>query len=256
MMLELSPLLTATKAAADWMPASMRTSRSNPMPVTRRPWKPGRSRRKACGSRSMMATECPLSSRMWARVAPTRPHPMITTCIVPRRSIGVVFYRPVCPGLPDSVSGGRSSRAHGTRALGLSGVWKITHLVKRLLVGRALRSTQPHHQRRPNRVAWQIFASDALSSVAYAPQEILIVLSIGGVGFYAYGPWVAAAVVLVIATAVASYRQKVYAYPRGGGDYEEVTTTLRTNPGLRVASALIADYVRAGAVTGTNRRAS
>ena len=131
-------------------------------------------------------------------------------------------------------------------------MWKITHLVKRLLVGRALRSTQLHHQLLPKRVALPIFASDALSSVAYAPQEILIVLSIGGVGFYAYGPWVAAAVVLVMATVVASYRQNVYAYPSGGGDYEVVTTNLGTNPGLIVASALIVDYVLTVAVSVSN----
>ncbi|MEU8172521.1 APC family permease [Microbispora hainanensis] len=129
---------------------------------------------------------------------------------------------------------------------------KVPDLVKRLLVGRALRSTALHHQLLPKRVALPVFASDALSSVAYAPQEILVILSIGGVGLYTLSPWVAAGVVLVMLTVVASYRQNVHAYPSGGGDYEVATTNLGPTAGLTVASALLVDYVLTVAVSVAN----
>ncbi|WP_067183548.1 APC family permease [Microtetraspora niveoalba] len=129
---------------------------------------------------------------------------------------------------------------------------KVTDLVKRLLVGRALRSTQLHDQLLPKRVALPVFASDALSSVAYAPQEILVILSLGGAAFYSYSPWVAAGVVLVMLTVVASYRQNVHAYPSGGGDYEVATTNLGSSAGLTVASALLVDYVLTVAVSVAN----
>ena len=115
---------------------------------------------------------------------------------------------------------------------------KVTDLVKRLLIGRALRSTQLHEQLLPKRIALPVFASDALSSVAYAPQEILVILSLAGVSFYHFSPWIAVAVVVVMLTVVASYRQNVHAYPSGGGDYEVATTNLGRNAGLTVASAL------------------
>ncbi|GAA4071123.1 APC family permease [Nonomuraea soli] len=97
-----------------------------------------------------------------------------------------------------------------------------------------------------------VFASDALSSVAYAPQEILVILSLAGVSFYHYSPWVAMAVVVVMLTVVASYRQNVHAYPSGGGDYEVATVNLGRNAGLTVASALMVDYVLTVAVSVAN----
>nr|WP_205829854.1 APC family permease [Microbispora sp. CL1-1] len=115
-----------------------------------------------------------------------------------------------------------------------------------------MRSTALHHQLLPKRVALPVFASDALSSVAYAPQEILVILSIGGVGLYSLSPWVAAGVVLVMLTVVASYRQTVHAYPSGGGDYEVATTNLGPTAGLTVASALLVDYVLTVAVSVAN----
>jgi len=80
MTLELSPLLTAAKASACSMPASVRISLSKPIPVIRAPLNPDRSLRNASGSLSMTATEWPWSSRIWATVDPTRPHPMMTMC--------------------------------------------------------------------------------------------------------------------------------------------------------------------------------
>ena len=101
----------------------------------------------------------------------------------------------------------------------------------------------------PKRLALPIFASDALSSNAYATQEILLVLSLGGVAFYQWAPVVAALVVFVFFVVVASYRQNVHAYPSGGGDYEVVTTNLGQRAGVFVASALMIDYVMTVAVS-------
>ncbi|MFI6904917.1 APC family permease [Nonomuraea sp. NPDC050394] len=129
---------------------------------------------------------------------------------------------------------------------------KVTDLLKRVLVGRALRSGQLHEQLLPKRIALPVFASDALSSVAYAPQEILVILSLAGVSFYHFSPWVAIAVIVVMLTVVASYRQNVHAYPSGGGDYEVATTNLGKNAGLTVASALMVDYVLTVAVSVAN----
>jgi amino acid transporter len=128
-------------------------------------------------------------------------------------------------------------------------VANVTSVFKRTLVGRPQRSDRLHETLLPKRIALPVFASDALSSNAYATQEILVVLAIGGASFYSFTPWVAGAVVLVFFTVVASYRQNVHAYPSGGGDYEVVTTNLGANAGLAVASALLVDYVMTVAVS-------
>jgi amino acid transporter len=122
-------------------------------------------------------------------------------------------------------------------------------LLKRLLVGRPFRSDRLQHTLLPKRIALPVFASDALSSVAYAPDEILLTLSIAGAGAYFYSPWVALAVVVVMLTVVASYRQNVHAYPSGGGDYEVATVNLGPKAGVGVASALMVDYVLTVAVS-------
>jgi amino acid transporter len=120
---------------------------------------------------------------------------------------------------------------------------------KRVLVGRALRSDRLGETMLPKRIALPVFASDAVSSNAYATQEILLVLSLGGASLYAYGAWVAAMVVVIYFTVVASYRQNVHAYPSGGGDYEVVSVNLGPNWGVFVASALLIDYVLTVAVS-------
>ncbi|MFT4136815.1 APC family permease [Microbacterium sp.] len=98
-------------------------------------------------------------------------------------------------------------------------------------------------------MALPIFASDALSSVAYAPQELLMILLIGGTAFLALSPWVAGAVVLLLIVVVLSYRQLVKAYPSGGGDYEVARTNLGETAGVVVASALLVDYILTVAVS-------
>ncbi|MGW4542150.1 APC family permease [Streptomyces chartreusis] len=126
---------------------------------------------------------------------------------------------------------------------------KLTDVPKRILIGRALRSDRLAETLLPKRIALPVFASDPLSSVAYAPGEVLLVLSIAGVSAYHFSPWIALAVVVLMFTVVASYRQNVHAYPSGGGDYEVATTNLGPKAGLTVASALLVDYVLTVAVS-------
>jgi amino acid transporter len=123
-------------------------------------------------------------------------------------------------------------------------------VVKRLLVGRPVQSDRLGHTLLPKRIALPVFASDALSSVAYATEEILIVLSVGGIAlFTGYTPWIALAVGVLMLVVVASYRQNVHAYPSGGGDYEVASTNLGQRVGLAVASALMVDYTLTVAVS-------
>ncbi|NDZ78030.1 APC family permease [Streptomyces sp. SID10853] len=126
---------------------------------------------------------------------------------------------------------------------------KLTDVPKRILIGRALRSDKLGETLLPKRIALPVFASDPLSSVAYAPGEVLLVLSVAGVSAYHFSPWIAVAVVVLMFTVVASYRQNVHAYPSGGGDYEVATTNLGPKAGLTVASALLVDYVLTVAVS-------
>jgi amino acid transporter len=126
---------------------------------------------------------------------------------------------------------------------------KFATVTKRLLLGRPFRSDRLSHTLLPKRIALPIFASDALSSVAYAPEEIFLTLSVAGLSAYAYALWIGIAVAVVMLVVVASYRQNVHAYPSGGGDYEVATTNLGGRFGLTVASALLVDYVLTVAVS-------
>ena len=126
---------------------------------------------------------------------------------------------------------------------------KLATATKRLLLGLPFRSDELQGTLLRKRVALPVFASDALSSVAYAPQEVLITLSLAGLGAYALAPWVGVAVIIVLVTVVVSYRQNVHAYPSGGGDYEIATVNLGKYAGLTVASALLVDYTLTVAVS-------
>ncbi|PJJ65509.1 APC family permease [Compostimonas suwonensis] len=120
---------------------------------------------------------------------------------------------------------------------------------KRWLIGEPLSNDKLEGQLLPKHLALPIFASDPLSSVAYAPQELLMILMLGGLAFLSFAPWVAAAVVLLLIVVVASYRQLIKAYPSGGGDYEVAHKNLGEKAGLVVASALLVDYVLTVAVS-------
>ena len=120
---------------------------------------------------------------------------------------------------------------------------------KRWLIGEPLASEKLEGQLLPKHLALPLFASDPLSSVAYAPQELLMILMLGGLAFLSFAPGVALAVVILLVVVVASYRQLIKAYPSGGGDYEVAHRNLGERAGLVVASALLVDYVMTVAVS-------
>ncbi|WP_405954053.1 amino acid permease [Streptomyces phaeochromogenes] len=128
-------------------------------------------------------------------------------------------------------------------------MFNVTGLLKRLVIGRARRSEELQGTLLPKRLALPIFASDPLSSVAYATQEILLVLTLGGLAYLHFTPWIAVAVVSLMTVVVLSYRQVVHAYPSGGGSYEVVSTNLGPSAGLVVAASLLVDYVMTVAVS-------
>ncbi len=125
----------------------------------------------------------------------------------------------------------------------------LGQLPKRLVLGRAIRSDRLGESLLPKRLALPIFASDPLSSVAYATQEILLVLTLAGAAYLYLTPWLAAGVVVLLVTLVLSYRQVVRAYPSGGGDYEVARRNHGQFASLVVASALLVDYVLTVAVS-------
>ena len=125
----------------------------------------------------------------------------------------------------------------------------MTRSFKRLIIGSPVSSANLGHAQLPKKLALPIFASDALSSVAYATQEILLVLTLGGTALLYLAPWVAAAVIVLMIAVVMSYRQLVKAYPTGGGDYEVATKNIGRSAGVVVASALLVDYVMTVAVS-------
>jgi amino acid transporter len=122
-------------------------------------------------------------------------------------------------------------------------------LTKRVLLGRALRSDRLGETLLPKKIALPVFASDALSSVAYAPDEIFLTLSFAGLAAYSFSWKIGLVVAAVMLVVVASYRQNVHAYPSGGGDYEVATVNLGDRFGLTVAAALLVDYVLTVAVS-------
>ena len=101
----------------------------------------------------------------------------------------------------------------------------------------------------PKKLALPVFCSDPLSSNAYATEEILLMLSLGGLSLLHFAPWVAGAVVLLLIVVVLSYRQTCYAYPGGGGAYAVSRANLGRNAALVAASALLVDYVLTVAVS-------
>ncbi|WP_408058768.1 APC family permease [Streptomyces zaomyceticus] len=120
---------------------------------------------------------------------------------------------------------------------------------KRLLVGRPLDSGRLGETLLPKRVALPIFCSDPLSSVAYATEEILLILALGGLAVLHLTWYAAAGIVILLLVVVASYRQTCYAYPGGGGAYVVSAENLGQTAALTAASALLIDYVMTVAVS-------
>src|SRR3989449_9291519 len=123
--------------------------------------------------------------------------------------------------------------------------------VKRLLLGRALSSHSMEHQLLPKYLALPVFSSDPLSSVAYATEEMMLVLVAAGAGALAAMVPIGLAIAALLAIVVTSYRQTVRAYPRGGGSYIVSRENLGTLPGLIAAAAILTDYVLTVAVSVT-----
>ena len=127
--------------------------------------------------------------------------------------------------------------------------------LKRIVIGTPIASADEGHQRLPKKIALPVFASDAISSTAYATDEILHVLlsvSVGaGVGYAAFSKLVPIAIVVAILLliVVTSYRQTIYAYPSGGGSYVVSKENLGTVPSLVAGSALLVDYILTVAVS-------
>ena len=114
-----------------------------------------------------------------------------------------------------------------------------TTSVSRALIGKPLRSDDLGETLLPKRLALPVFCSDPLSSVAYATEQILLVLGLGGLAFLHLTAWLAAAVVALLVIVVASYRQTCHAYPDGGGAYAVSRRNLGTDASLVAASSLL-----------------
>ncbi|HZA26278.1 MAG TPA: APC family permease, partial [Actinomycetota bacterium] len=123
--------------------------------------------------------------------------------------------------------------------------------VKRLVVGRALASAQLEHQLLPKTLALPVFSSDPLSSVAYATEEMMLVLVAAGAAALSLMAPIAIVIGLVLAIVITSYRQTVRAYPQGGGSYIVARQNLGEIPGLIAAAAILIDYVLTVAVSVT-----
>lgn len=128
--------------------------------------------------------------------------------------------------------------------------WRGRYLgVKDALIGSSLSNVRLAEERLSKKVALAIFSSDALSSTAYATQEIILILVLAGSGAIQYSLPIAAAIAILLATVVASYRQTIRAYPSGGGAYIVAHENLGVAPGLLAGASLLVDYVLTVAVS-------
>ena len=124
---------------------------------------------------------------------------------------------------------------------------ELFSLLKRFLIGRALKTEQAAHERLSKKTALAVFSSDALSSTAYATEEILLVLAVAaaatqGQSFYYVVP-ISLGIAALLAIVAISYRQTIHAYPSGGGAYIVAKENLGTTPGLIAGASLLVDYV-------------
>ncbi|MEY2567423.1 MAG: hypothetical protein QOE35_1952 [Actinomycetota bacterium] len=125
-------------------------------------------------------------------------------------------------------------------------------VAKRVLVGRPLASSEQEHQRIPKVIALAVFSSDAISSTAYATEEILFVIALGTssltLGLNKLIP-IAIAVAVLLAIVVTSYRRTIFAYPQGGGSYVVSRENLGRVPSLVAGSSILVDYILTVAVS-------
>ena len=121
--------------------------------------------------------------------------------------------------------------------------------VKRRVIGRPIPSHEEGHQLLPKRLALPVFASDPLSSVAYASEEAMLVLALAGAGAFRLLTPISLAVATLLTVVVVSYRQTIRAYPDGGGAFSVSLENLGVGPGVVAAGALLTDYVLTVAVS-------
>src|SRR5438128_3793527 len=121
--------------------------------------------------------------------------------------------------------------------------------VWRVLVGAPIHSELEIHERLSKKKALAVFSSDALSSVAYAPQATLVVLLAAGASAIFWSLPISIAIVALLAAVVFSYRQTIYAYPNGGGSYIVAHENLGEIPGLVAAAALAVGYILTASVS-------
>src|ERR1041385_3932751 len=114
---------------------------------------------------------------------------------------------------------------------------------KRVLFGRPLASDRLQHESLNKKTALAVLSSDAISSVAYATEQTLLVLAVLGAGALSYVVPISAVIVGLLALVALSYRQTVFAYPQGGGSYTVARENLGVMPGLVAAAALLTDYI-------------
>ncbi len=137
----------------------------------------------------------------------------------------------------------RVGEAHLEAGIELEKPHGFVGLVMRWLVGEPIHSRFERHERLTKFKALAVFSSDALSSVAYAPEAVLIVLLAAGTGALQWSVPISLAVVLLLAIVATSYRQTIYAYPNGGGSYIVAHANLGELPGLAAAAALSVGYI-------------
>src|SRR5215203_1402006 len=167
---------------------------------------------------------------------PTRPHPTTMTCTSAMQH----------PGRPAHKSPvGVSARRRDYRA-------PVYSALKRLLVGRPIATSELEHQRLRKLVALPTFSSDALSSTAYATEEILFVVAAGGsslvLGLSRLVP-LSIVVASLLTIVVLSYRQTIYAYPHGGSSYVVSRENLGARASLVAGASILVDYVLTVAVS-------
>jgi amino acid transporter len=122
-------------------------------------------------------------------------------------------------------------------------------LIRRILFGRPLETARQKHERLPKFLALPVFSSDAVSSVAYGPEEVVIALAVaGGVAWTVSLP-IGICIAVLIAIVSISYRQTIFAYPHGGGSYRVASENLGRLPGLVAAGSILTDYVLTVAVS-------
>src|SRR5262249_902061 len=129
------------------------------------------------------------------------------------------------------------------------GVERAWYKFRRFLLGRPLASAEAHHERLSKIKALAVFASDALSSSAYAPEEIIKVLVLGGAAALFFSVPLALAICALLAIVAFSYTQTIRAYPQGGGTYVVTRDNLGTIPSLIAASSLLMGYILTVAVS-------